>query len=377
MTDVFLSYSIDDSNTAHRLAEQLEEAGLSLARLDETPVGKSFAQAISTAAAQASVFVLLQPAPTNAPLDSHVYSEAAIARNALEGKPLLPVLLPGRHASPNIGQYRAFKLESDGDLGALIKVIQDLVRSVAQKPKAQAGSPLSLYISLLRSDIHKSPQAGALVLDEITQLAARSTPDALLERQSFSEALTWGERTLGRAHPSVGSLRRRLAIKFVVAADYESALHLIQSWISTSTTSDDRIEAKLMLGNTYLASARYAEAQDIYSDVVVMARASESLTAEGTALTALANTSRARGDYAASINYYSSALTAMAPLMEPIARLHALVGVAEMLERTGDRSDRSRGYVDEALKLTHNTSYVDERLLNRLKKLTDSPEALN
>lgn len=365
MVDVFLSYSYDDSHAASRLAAQLRQAGITVFwDREDIKVGEAVTQALSSAIAEARAFVLLDPGRMSSSTFIHKEIRAAIARSATSGVPVLPVLLPGREPASEIGSFRYIRVASDDDFSPVVQVVKSVLNAANRSRPTSAGLRLSFLSSLLNTDLGQAPRAAAVLLDEIAQTVGVSNRVTGRQLAVLREAAHWGEVNLGPEHPSVVSLRYRLTKALLRSGRYEESLGLSEEAVRTSSSPEERLEASLNLGNALLASGREEAATERFQESLHLARSTNSESASGTAIGALATLARMRGDLTVSRRLFEEAVEITTRVGQPSARVSALIGLCEVAAQMGD-AESTRHYADEALWLSRTALARDDDLTLR------------
>lgn len=307
MADVFLSYTRRDSAVAARLAEQLRLGGVSVFDAQSITAGENFAQALSTAIAQARAFVLLVPeSETSEWVEKE--TQAAVARSASDGLPVLPVLLPGRQSAGDVLRFRYLQVGTERDFSQVVDVVASVLRSAPYASLSAAGLRLSFLSSLLDSDLNRAPHAAALVLEEISQTVGGDVEDFERQLAVLRHATEWGERNLGPSHPSMASLRYRLVEVLGRSGRHEESIELRRRALELSVTPEERVELGLGLANQLVAYGLLEEATVYYGQSLELALASGSDSAAAAALVGLGTAARAMGDLNGARTYFERAV---------------------------------------------------------------------
>lgn len=372
VADVFLSYSLADAATAARLATQLRRAGVSVFGDRSIEVAETMDSALSTAIAEARVFVLIHPGQVGSSSFVHRETQAALSRGTSEGLPVLPVMLPGREPVGDIGSYRYVRVSTPEDFAPVIAIVLDLLRETRlPKGRSVAAQRLSFLSSLLHTDLSQAPQAAAVVLDEIARTVGGGSRYVARQLDLLRDATSWAEIHLGPDHPSAVSLRFRLTDALLRAKRYDESSALSGKSVDASTAPTDRLEASLKLGYALLDDGRLEEAQLQYQESLQLARQTDSRSAEATSLVALGTLARMGGDLAQARLLYRRAVDLTAGMSQPSVRIGALIGLCEVTAGTGD-PDARRRYAEEALWLSRTTG--DDALARRAASLVGIEE---
>ena len=373
MADVFLSYTSRDSRAAALLAAQLRAAGISVFWDRDIRIGQSIEDVTSAAIAQAKAYILLHPGRSGSSDFIHRETQAAIARSASDGLPVLPVLLPGREPDGDVGRFRYVRVASDEDFGPVVEITRKTLDMAGHSSPSDAGLRLSFLSSLLYTDLSHAPQAAAVVLDEIAQTVGGSSEEATRQLDILREAAKWGEAHLGPRHPSVTSLKYRLTEALLRAGLYDESLALSEQALSMSDETGDQVQASLNLANALLESGRLDDAHRRYEDSLNLARRTGSESAAAIALVALGTVAQMQGDLSSALSFFTEAVRATSRLALPSARASALIGMCELTQGSDDTEQRRR-YVAEALWLARTTLAGDDALAQRAAALTRAEE---
>ena len=368
MADVFLSYTFRDSQVATRLGEQLQQAGLSVFDVQNVAAGSAFSEALSTAIAQARVFILLVPADPGSSKWMQQETRAAVARSASDGLPVLPVLLPGREPAGDTLKFRYLQVRSEHDFSGVVDVVANVLRSAKHAGPSAAGLRLSFLSSLLDTDLYRSPHAAALVLEEISQTVGGDVENFDRQLAVLRRATEWGERNLGPSHPSMAALRYRLADALGRSGRHQESIELRRRALDLSDTPEERVELGLGLANQLVAFGLLEEATVYYRQSLELASASGSDSAAAAALVGLGTAARAMGDLHGARLYFERAVELTTRLAQPSARTNALVSLCEVLNEMGD-AEGSRRYAEEALWLSRTTLAGNDALALRAAAL--------
>ena len=369
MEDVFLSYSLTDAGAAGRLVEQLRRAGVTVFWDRDLAVDTSVEQGIASALAEAKVFVLLHPKQLGSSSFLQRETQAALVRSTSTGLPVLPVMLPGREPTGDVGDYRYVRVSSENDFDPVVNVVLDLLRETRPKrSRSVAAQRLSFLAALLHTDLPQAPQAAAVVLDEIAQTVGGGSQHVALQLELLRDALAWAEMNLGSEHRSTTSLRFRLAQALLKSRRYDESLALSRQTLDASTTPTDRLEASLNLGHAMLEGGRREESRQLYEQSLVLARTTDSLSAEATSLVALGTLARMNGELSQAESLYAPAVDLTSHTSQPTARIEALIGLCEVTTATGDSQARTR-YAQEALWLSETVG--DDDLARRAAALLE------
>lgn len=151
MTDVFISYSAQDRETAAALAARLQTAGLSVFVDFEVLIpGESFSEAIAAEIREARVVLLLLS--KNSQRSSWVQDELAGALEKGDSRRVVPVLLDAEGRRnwiwPLVANRQSLEVKSLDDLNAVVEVAKSIVRPSARRDEstsflASTSSPRS------------------------------------------------------------------------------------------------------------------------------------------------------------------------------------------------------------------------------------------
>lgn len=367
MSDVFLSYAFRDSMVAARLAEQLRLAGVSVFGLETIRAGDAISEELSAAIAQARAFVLLVPeSGTSEWVQKEI--QAALARSASDGLPVLPVLLPGRKPAGDVLRFRYVQVDAEHDFKDVVDVVGRILRSAEHALPSPAGLRLSFLSSLLDTDLTSAPHAAALVLEEISQTVGGGAEEFERQLAVLRQATVWGERHLGPSHPSVAPLRHRLADVLGKSGRHQESIELRRRSLQVSASSEVRVELGLGLANQLLAAGLVDEAAQHYQQSLELASTYGSDSPAAASLVGLGMVARLHGDLNTARSFLEQAVNLTTRLTEPSARTSALVGLCEVLNELGD-TEESRKYGEEALWLSRTTLAGDETLALRAAAL--------
>lgn len=367
MSDVFLSYALQDSEVAAQLAAQLRRAGLSVFAVEDVAPGESIWRAVSTAIAEARVFVLLVPrSGTSESVQKEV--QAAVTRSVGGGLAVLPVLLPGREPVDDVARFRHLRVDAESDFSDAVDVVGGVLRASAHASPSAAGLRLSFLSALLDSDLSGAPDAAVLVLEEISQTVGGSVEEFDRQLAVLRAAAEWGESHLGPSHPSVAPLRRRLADVLGRSGRHQESIEVRRRSLQTSATPEERIEQGLDLANQLVASGLLEEATRHYEQSLELASRSGFDSAAAASLVGLGTIARMRGELIGARTYLERAVDLTTRLAEPSARTSALIGLCEVLNEMGDAEGSSR-YAEEALWLSRTMLAGDDTLALRAAAL--------
>ena len=367
MADVFVSHTPNDREVASRLRDQLERGGVSVFWAEDIHGGEDWRQTVSNALVQAKAFVLLYPGEADSSPFLQRETEAAIFRNTTGGLLFLPVILSGREPGDDISGFRYIRVESEHDFSAVVRVVTAALQTAERDAPTAAGLRLSFLSSLLRADLDRSPQATSIVLDEISQTVGSDPEELHRQVELLHEAIEWGQAHLSQDHPSVTSLKYRLASALMQFGLYDQSIHLSLEALAATTSSKDKIEASLNLGNAFVATGRLTEAKIYYEKALKLAQGTGSEPTAGTALVALGTVSQLEGDILHARLRYEEAVRVTARLNQPTVRANALISLCEVLGET--EAERRRSYAEEALWLVRSSLAGDQELTRRAEAL--------
>ena len=357
MADVFLSYTMRDAQVAQRLAHALRQAGISVFwDRDSTAPGETIHDALAKALSEARAFVFLHPVEVGSSGFLQLETDAALSRSKSGGLLVLPVLLPGREPTGDIGTFRYIRLKSSEDLGPVVEVVAKALDSKGV-PASTPGRYMSFLSALLRTDLAQAPQAASLVLDEISS-TAEGRPEDL---EVLRAALDWGEHNLRPDHPAVRSSRYQLSHLLQLVGRYEESAALSGDVLASSDNPFDRLSAGINLGNALAALGDLGAAEGRYREVLFLADQLGNRSAEGAAFVALASVALRRGDLELARSQFQKAVDVTSQTGDTSARVSALVGLSNVQNASGDHGS-ALSSATEALRLGQSTLGRDDAL---------------
>lgn len=370
MTDVFLSYSMQDADVAARLSNQLRLAGLSVWRDRDALQGEPLTESLSRGITNSTAFVLLVPREADSSKFLQLEIDTALVRSATGNLLVFPVVLPGRTFTGDVSRFRCIRVESEETFAPVIELVSKAVLTAGMPgpTEARAGARLrvSFLSTLLRTDLAQAPLAASLVLDEISQSVTSDINDVAQQLEVLQSAVEWGRTHLGSDHRSVILLMYRLAELLFKYGHYEESVQLNQVALNTTKNPKDKLEASINLGNALLAMGRSGEAEQCYRAALTVARDLTFPSATGTALVALGTLAQRRNDRTEARTLFEEAIRVTTGLNHPSARINALLGLCELWEEIADDATRKQ-YAEEALWISQTALSGDHALALRAK----------